>query len=377
MSQKQDDTNASNEFFELQQKLWKDWSNAATTGMQSMMNQEKKPSANDPFAAMQEYWSGLATPNNSPAEAGQILQRMMQASKVYFDMAEQAKEGADIQQLATGWAERARETFAPFAAMADSDNAAFKDFRSFWDSPQNGWQNNWQNIFSSPFPLSGNVMGALNPEGINGMLGNIDGQLDNFLSTPALGYKRESQEKYQKLSRLMLDYQKSSYEYMTALAKVNMEAITVFQRKLQETTAAQEPVNSIKAVYDLWVDASEEVYAEFAMSDNYADIYGKLVNSLMSVKHQMTDILDDQLESLNMPTRREIDTLHKRLQSVRRDYNTLTSDRIESLEDDLTAMKAEIAGLKKSQGGGTTGKSDTKTTTTPPQASNAPSQKKK
>ena len=38
---------------------------------------------------------------------------------------------------------------------------------------------------------------------------------------------------------------------------------------------------SLRELYDLWVEVSEEHYAEFAMSEEYQALYGDMVNKLM------------------------------------------------------------------------------------------------
>jgi class III poly(R)-hydroxyalkanoic acid synthase PhaE subunit len=208
--------------------------------------------------------------------------------------------------------------------------------------------------------MPGDVFRALRPEGLTRAPGDIHGRLDQFLSSPALGYTRESQEKYQKLHRVMLHYQKAMHDYNIAMSKVNLEAVELFQRKMHQLSETDTEITSVKELYVLWVDACEEVYAEYAMSDSYAALYGELVNSLMAVKRQTSRIIDEFLESMNMPTRKEVSTLHKRVQETRRDYNRLKEDSVEemreeleslrAIKDEIKELRAEVAALKKGTG---------------------------
>ena len=174
------------------------------------------------------------------------------------------------------------------------------------------------------------------------MAGDMREHLDRFLSMPGVGYSRESQEQYQQLGRLVLDYQKAMQDYAIALSKVGVKSTDRFQEKLNETTASDEPVTSLRAFYDLWVDACEEVYGEYAMSDEYSEMYGEMVNALMAVKRQGSLLVDEMLEAMNMPTHREINTLHQRLHAMRREYRALREE-IEQIRDERRPAAAANA----------------------------------
>jgi class III poly(R)-hydroxyalkanoic acid synthase PhaE subunit len=206
---------------------------------------------------------------------------------------------------------------------------------SFWDMPLDTWQRTVSSF--SPFP--GDFLKAVHPEGADAMAGDMREHLDRFLSMPGVGYSRESQEQYQQLARLMLDYQKAMQDYAIALSKVGVKSTDRFQEKLAETTASGEPVSSLRAFYDLWVDACEQVYGDFAMTDEYSEMYGEMVNALMAVKHHGSLLVDEMLESMNMPTHREINTLHRRLHEMRRDYRALRSE-VERLRDERQGSSA-------------------------------------
>jgi class III poly(R)-hydroxyalkanoic acid synthase PhaC subunit len=62
------------------------------------------------------------------------------------------------------------------------------------------------------------------------------------------------------------------------------------------------------------------------MSEDYARTYGEMVNALMAVKQEGSRLVDEVLEGLNMPTRREISTLHERFQESRREIRRVRRD---------------------------------------------------
>jgi hypothetical protein len=68
-------------------------------------------------------------------------------------------------------------------------------------------------------------------------------------------------------------------------------------------------------------------------------MYGEMVNALMAVKHHGSLLVDEMLESMNMPTHREINTLHRRHHETRRDLRALRSE-VEQLRDELRGSSA-------------------------------------
>ena len=98
----------------------------------------------------------------------------------------------------------------------------------------------------------------------------------------------------------------------------------------------------MRELYDLWVEVSEEHYAEFAMGEEYQELYGDMVNRLMIMRRHYSEIADDFLRAMNLPNTREIDTMQERLQQVRRENFALKKE-IKAIKAMLTQMNAKTA----------------------------------
>ena len=97
-------------------------------------------------------------------------------------------------------------------------------------------------------------------------------------------------------------------------------------RLFARTEADQKAITTVRELYDLWVECSEEVYAKNVLTDEYAEMHGEMVNALMALKHQGAQMMDDLAGALNMPTRQEMDTIHLRFQTSRRNNQTLRKE---------------------------------------------------
>ena len=326
-------------WLDAQRKYWDAWMDMTRQagGAAAAGQFPDNPWAN----ALDQWWKAVSPMTGGSAPLLQdFFDKLVGMGKSYFSMAERVAampgETHKAGDTVSDWLDQMRRACDAWgASLGAQQDPQVRNFMSFWDMPLDTWQRTVSSF--SPFP--GDFLKAVHPEGADAMAGDMREHLDRFLSMPGVGYSRESQEQYQQLARLVLDYQKAMQDYAIALSKVGVKSTDRFQEKLAEATASGEPVSSLRAFYDLWVDACEEVYGEFAMTDEYSQMYGEMVNALMAVKHHGSLLVDEMLESMNMPTHREINTLHRRLHEMRRDYRALRSE-VEQLRYELQGSSA-------------------------------------
>ncbi|MDQ3731071.1 MAG: class III poly(R)-hydroxyalkanoic acid synthase subunit PhaE, partial [Pseudomonadota bacterium] len=104
------------------------------------------------------------------------------------------------------------------------------------------------------------------------------------------------------------------------------------------------PIESLREVHNLWIDSCEQAYANYVVTDKYVGVYGRLVNSVMALKRHGTMMVDQVLSAMNMPTRSEVDTLHRRLQETRRESKVLRAE-LDSLRK---MLRSEMQSLRRS-----------------------------
>lgn len=365
---------AQEQWLEAQRKYWNEWAEASTKGFTP--NGQANPfdftkgfpnafGAGMPGAdmwetAMKQWWGAFGGQQEDAAAAGvqDFCQRLVDAGQTYFKMAEKFAGAAGddpdaIGRVVTEWLDNLQRYYNMVdVELRNADpEKHMREGMAFWDLPND----TWQRAFSSLFPVPGDFFRALRPDDISTVSG-LHGKLDQFLSVPAVGYTRESQEQYQKLARRYLEYQKASYDFNVGLHKEGVRSVELFQARLKELTEKGESITSVREIYNLWVDACEDAYAEYALSESYAELYGNLVNSLMAVKRQIARITEETLEAWNVPTRSEVNTLHKRLQEMRRAYRKVQqqldderdgkSKADKSAGDDAAKLGKELSDVK-------------------------------
>lgn len=139
-----------------------------------------------------------------------------------------------------------------------------------------------------------------------------------LLGLPAFGIGREHQERLQALAQAQLECARREGEFNLLMLRALERAHALFSAKLTARSAPGKALDSARALFDLWIDAAEEAYAEVALSPEFRSAYGALVNAQMRVRQGVQREVEQAAAQLGMPTRTEIDSAHRRIAELER-----------------------------------------------------------
>ena len=162
------------------------------------------------------------------------------------------------------------------------------------------------------------------------------------LRMPAFGAGREHQERLQQLGVHMAEYQQASSAYAALMARAQQDAFAIFEDRLIDHEEPGRQLQSARALFDLWIDAAEEAYAEIALSPEFREVYGRLVNAQMRVRGGVQRMVEDACAQLGMPTRSELDGAHRKQAQLEREVRRLR-DALGRLEGQAPASRASAA----------------------------------
>ncbi|MFN2348860.1 MAG: class III poly(R)-hydroxyalkanoic acid synthase subunit PhaE [Thioalkalivibrio sp.] len=330
MSQSEKDPNpfSPDTWMEAQRKYWEAWQDMARQASKS--SSRPTPGANPWTQGLDQWWNSVSPA--LPPDAQTFYQHLVDLGRGYFSMAENLmdKQGQTPTDAFKTWMDQVSQSLHSTGLHTGGQDHT-RDFMAFWQMPMD----TWQRAVSAFAPLPGDMMKGLHTAGPGGFGQDMHEHLDRFLSTPGVGYSRENQAQYQELSRRILEYQRAYQTYQAGMSQVALESMDRFRARMDDAARREQPIASLRELFNEWVDVCEEVYGEHAMSDEYARHYGEIVNALMAVKQQGSMLVDEMLEGFNIPTRNEISTLQQRLQETRRE---------------LQRMAREIAAMKQDKG---------------------------
>lgn len=155
-------------------------------------------------------------------------------------------------------------------------------------------------------------------------LENLQRDGDRWMHLPTFGLSREHQERWQQLAQAYQDYQRQLGEYDRLMLQVAQDAFVRFERKLEEHAEPGRQLQNARALFDLWIDAAEEAYAQVAMSSDFRHAYGGLANAQARLRLGVQREVEQVCTQFGMPTRTEVDSAHRKIVELERALRRLT-----------------------------------------------------
>jgi polyhydroxyalkanoate synthase subunit PhaE len=279
--------------------------------------------------ALEKWWNSLSH-QKTPASPD-LVSTLIEQSKTFFNMASLINgslgEAWNVKGKGGDWEKVISKTFDGLRGTLTAGCSTF---------PIELWRKLIIEKFQSP--------GDLVPDFIK----KLQDKEKVILNMPAVGMSREKQELVQKLAKESTEYQIAVGEFMEVQTKIGNLAVDLMQEEICEMFSKGEYPESYRAIYDLWVDCYEEVYADAVMQPEYNTAYSDMVNSLMSLTLTYRQLQDDTLEAHGIPSRRELDTLHRRFQEERREKHRMRNE-IESLKEQVKQLAATTKAIAASK----------------------------
>jgi class III poly(R)-hydroxyalkanoic acid synthase PhaE subunit len=145
-----------------------------------------------------------------------------------------------------------------------------------------------------------------------------------WLDVAPIGYFREHHAHAQELGRALAEYQRVAAQMAAAIAKIHAQALELLAKKTEALTQTGAAIKDTRRLYNLWIECGEQAFAQQARGEIFGLLQGEMVNAVMRVRKAQQTIAENFLKSLDLPTRAELNSVHKRLKEMR--------DRIEQLE---------------------------------------------
>lgn len=144
-----------------------------------------------------------------------------------------------------------------------------------------------------------------------------------WLGTPGFGFTREHEQRWKDLAQAQQDYQRHNQGYQALMNEALQDAFKRFEEKLGACSQPGKQLDSMRALFDLWIDAAEEAYADIALSPRFRDAYAALVNAQMRLRSAVQKEVEHAGEPLGVPGRTEVDAAHRKIARLERELRQL------------------------------------------------------
>jgi len=182
----------------------------------------------------------------------------------------------------------------------------------------------------NPFQHLLDSMNGPNMQGMDQWLRSVQPVLDmltgggqSWMKTPAFGFTREHQQRLQALAAAQVEMQQANKAYQEVLMHASQAAFRRFEQRLSACVAEGRSIDTPRALFDQWVEAAEQAYAELALSAQYRTAYGNLLNAQIRLRAGIQAEIEQFCAQLGMPTRTEVDGAHRKIVELERELRRM------------------------------------------------------
>ncbi|MBF0584221.1 MAG: class III poly(R)-hydroxyalkanoic acid synthase subunit PhaE [Magnetococcales bacterium] len=279
---------------------------------------------------------GVYTPEAKPeqAMAGHMMDAangFVRLSKGIFEALQNMGEGVQAGNDWTKALDRSIQQAKSFFSGLDTGKAATESMAA-WSQPMQAWAEALQSNSALTSGVLQNLMAGSGSGGWPAADG-MEAWFKQLMGMPGLGPNREKQERMQAGMRDLMVYQKAAQKFQALSNQVNVKALDLLHKRLLERAATDAPIESMRDLYVLWVDCSEEVNAEFVRSQTFQQANSEMVNAMVRVQNHVQTAMDEMLGTFHLPTRRELNSAHRQVHDLKR--------RVRKLEEELKSVRTQ------------------------------------
>jgi class III poly(R)-hydroxyalkanoic acid synthase PhaE subunit len=287
----------------------------------------------------------------------ELLVRFLKLSvDAWKDIFPKVESGDNWQDVLIKYTEEMREQLSSFSS---SYLKSSKDITELWQLYMQEMQQ-FSKLWLDPLSLSMGTMGkALTGKSsalieLNNFYWNLlyEETFGSLMQTPLLGPTREFNGKLLAGFDAWKDLYQASIDYQLILADIQVRSFEALMKELVSRAEKGEQVKDWKEFQIVWTQVADDIFANAFCQEDNLKIRGNFLNSLNIYRIKQQEILDLSLKIMNLPTRKEIDEIHKSVyefRKLRQEVNQLkqqlsSQEEIYKINDEL---REEINQLKR------------------------------
>ena len=171
--------------------------------------------------------------------------------------------------------------------------------------------------------LRGNGLWPEWPQADNGSSAAFSALFSPWLDSPAFGPAREHLTRWQSLLRQQMDAVSEGAPLGQAIDAMMEAAIAGFEARLRQCEIDGKPLESARALFDLWIEAAEQAWESMASGEVFAQVSAQASQAQWQVQQTAQAELARFCHAVGLPTRAEVDQAHQRIVALERELDRL------------------------------------------------------
>ncbi len=145
----------------------------------------------------------------------------------------------------------------------------------------------------------------------------------SFLQSPTLGYTREFNHLLLGGFDSWINFYKASFDYQLVLLNVWAKAFDELMRELAASEEKSRTIQNWRQFLQVWSSLFDRVFAETFRSQDTVEIQGKFLNAALSYRLHQQQLMEVFLKMNDLPTRSEVDEVHRSIYEMRKEIKSL------------------------------------------------------
>jgi hypothetical protein len=154
-------------------------------------------------------------------------------------------------------------------------------------------------------------------------VGGMDQGLDRVAEGPRLADLFDTERRFLAVFNAWVAVRRRSYEHNSLMLQAWMRATSQFSRALNEKAETGEKLEAVRDVLTIWVETANTALLETQRTEPYLESQRELVNASTQLRLAQQDVAQFYSEMFAVPTRTEIDDVHKAVTELRREVRAL------------------------------------------------------
>jgi class III poly(R)-hydroxyalkanoic acid synthase PhaE subunit len=156
----------------------------------------------------------------------------------------------------------------------------------------------------------------------------------SVLQSPNLGYAREFNNKLLKGFDAGINFSKANFDYLIVLLDVWLKAFDELMRELASSEEKGETFQDWRQLLQVWSNVFDRVFAQTFRSEDALEVQGNFLNSAMTYRLYQQQLMEVFLKMYDLPTRSEVDEIHRSIYELRKEVKSLKKALAESQTKD-------------------------------------------
>jgi hypothetical protein len=156
-----------------------------------------------------------------------------------------------------------------------------------------------------------------------------------IFNIPEFSMNREQMQKQMRSMQALINFINVMNEFVATIVKVNQETLEKNIKEYQEMVIAGTNPKTFKEYYEYWWKQNEAAYLKLFGTTEFSKLLSQLLDAGVNYKKEFDDLLEKQLQFLPYPSKTDMDSVYKTLDTLKRDIRALKKE-VKSLKEELS-----------------------------------------